>query len=184
MIEGKTAYPYITEFKKEQFKTFVLIKRRDIGNFFLSSYNEAINFYQYFNESLLKNPDLNLENIYWFLLLRKYLGEDKEEKKNEIYDFIKKCAVNIDYKLGFRFSPNSTKQPDIWSTYFALASFKLLGLLNEYLWSEGTDQNIREIMNFIMSHKKGNSFVHCLNENCEIDKKTSPARTYWLEHSS
>jgi len=180
VIEGKTAYPYITEFKKEQFKTFVLIKRRDIGNFFLSSYNEAIKFYQYFNESLIKNPDLNLENIYWFLLLRKYLGEDKEEKKNEIYDYIKKCAVNIDYKLGFRFSPNSTKQPDIWSTYFALASFKLLGLLNEYLWSEGTDQNIREIMNFIMSHKKGNSFVHCLNENCEIDKKTSPARTLYF----
>jgi len=180
IIEGKTAYPYITEFKKEQFKSFVLIKRRDIGNFYLSSYNEAINFYRYFNENLFKNPDLNLENIYWFLLLRKYLGEDKEEKKNEIYDFIKRCAVNIDYKLGFRFSPNSTKQPDIWSTYFALASFKLLGLLKEYLWSEGTDQNIREIMNFIMAHKKGNSFIHCLDENCEIDKKTSPTRTLYF----
>ena len=180
IIEDKTAYPYITEFKKEPFKTFTLIKRRDIGNFFLSSYNEAINFYRYFNDNLFKQPDLNLENIYWFLLLRKYLGEDKEEKKEEFFNFIKKCAVTIENKLGFRFSPNSKKQPDIWSTYFALASLKLLGILNEYLWSEGTDQNIRDIMNFIMSHKKGNSIVHCLDEMCEIDKKTSPVRTLYF----
>ncbi len=180
IIEGKTAYPYITEFKKEPFKSFAFIKRRDIGNFFLSSYDKAIHFYRHFNDNLLKHPDLNLENIYWFLLLRKYLKEDKETKSNEIYDFIKKCIVHVDNKLGFRFSPNSKNYPDIWSTYFALASLKLLGILNEFLSAEGTDQNIREIMNFILSHKKGNLFVHCLNADCKIDKKTSSTRTLYF----
>ena len=180
IIEGKTAYPYITEFKKEPFKSFVVIERRDIGNFFLSNYNEVVKFYQYFNENLLTIPDLNLENLYWFLLLRKYLGENNEDKQESFYSFIKNCAMRFDEKLGFKFSPNSKKDPDIWSTYFALASLKLLGVLNEFLWAEGTDQNIREMMNFILSHKKGNIFLHCLSEDCEIDKKTSSVRTLYF----
>ncbi|TFG27639.1 MAG: hypothetical protein EU532_07020 [Promethearchaeota archaeon] len=180
IIEGKTAYPYITEFKKEPFRSFLLLERRDIGKFYLSNYNAVINFYQYFNEKLLKISDLNLENIYWFLLLRKYLGEDNEDNRDHLYTFIEKCAVHFDEKLGFKFSPHSQKDPDVWSTYFALANLKLLGLLKEFLWAEGTDQNIKNIINFLLSHKKGDSFLHCLNEHCEIDKKTTSGRTLYF----
>ena len=180
VIEGKSAYPYITEFKKEPFKSFLLLKSREIGKFYLSNYDKVLEFYRYFNANLLKHPDLNLENIYWFLLLRKYVGENKDEQSNEIYDFIKKCVVSVDNKHGFRFSPNSKNHPDVWSTYFALASLKLLNLLKDYLFEEGNDQRIKEIMNFLLDHKKGNIFRHCLDNNCEIDKKTSPARTLYF----
>ncbi len=180
IIEGKSAYPYITEFKKEPFKSFLLLNKREIGNFYLSNYDKVLDFYRYFKQNLLEVPNLNLENIYWFLLLRKYLGLEEEEKSDQIYNFIVKCAYSNDNKLGFKFSQNSDKTPDVWSTYFALASLKLLDLLKDYLFEEGNDQRIKEIMNFLLGHKKGNNFRHCLDNNCEIDEKTSPAKTLYF----
>ena len=76
-IQGKTAYPYITEFKKELFVSFAFVK--DIGAFYISKNDEILKIYQYFNEDLFTNKLINLENVYWFLLLRKYLGEDEKE---------------------------------------------------------------------------------------------------------
>jgi hypothetical protein len=179
-IEGKMAYPYITKFKKEPFNSFVLVKRREIGNFFLSSHNKVREFYQYFNENLLKDKALNLENVFWFLLLKKYLKEDDKRYNKELYNYIIDCAFNYENKLGFKFYPNSKKLPDIWSTYFALASLKLLGLLKEYLTSDGTIQMSEGIKSFVLSHKKGKAFLHCLEKDCEIEKETSPTRTLYF----
>jgi len=181
IVEGKEAYPYITEFKKEQFESFALKKRRNIGEFYLHDYKKAVKFYRFFNDNLFSNKSINLENIYWFLLLRKYLKENKEENREEIYKFIKRCEINQDDQIGFNFFPNSKqKYPDIWSTYFALASLKLLGLLKEYLISNGRDIIKRSIKRFILNQKKGNSFLHCKNKDCPICTKTSPSRTLYF----
>ena len=37
-LEKPSAYPYITTFKKEPFRSFTLVSKRDIGTFFLSQY--------------------------------------------------------------------------------------------------------------------------------------------------
>ncbi|MHA1489765.1 MAG: prenyltransferase/squalene oxidase repeat-containing protein [Promethearchaeota archaeon] len=179
VIEGKSAYPYLTIFKKEPFKSFVLVPRKQIKSFYFSEYNKVVNFYQHFNKDLFNDKSLNLENVFWFLLLRKYLREDKKENDKEILNFITKCEFPQTNKLGFKFSPNSQRPPDIWSTFFALASIKLLGKLKEYLSSKGDNQIKQEIKNFILEHKKGNGFLHCLGKNCEICKKTSTARTIY-----
>ncbi|MEJ2250012.1 MAG: hypothetical protein P8Y97_10170 [Candidatus Lokiarchaeota archaeon] len=181
VIEGKNAYPYITEFKKEPFKSFLLLEQQDIGSFYFSQYNKIIDFYQFYNENLFEKINLNLENIYWFLLLRRYLKEDNKPNSDEIYNFIKKCERYEDDKLGFIFSPYSTQKfPDIWSTYFALASLKILGRLHEYLSSKGKDIVNREIGSFITAHRKDDKFLHCLDGNCEICAKTSSARTLYF----
>ncbi|GAF94809.1 unnamed protein product, partial [marine sediment metagenome] len=184
LIEGKSLYPYLTIFKKEPFRSFILVKSREIGPFYISKYDEVLKFYQIFNENIINEKALNLENVYWFLLLRKYLKEDKKEKNKELYDFIKKCEFSkAGDKLGFKFSPYSNqKEPDIWSTYFALASLKLLGFLKEFLASKGQNQIAREIKNFILPHNKGDisKFLHCLVEDCEICKKTSSTRTLYF----
>ncbi len=179
VIEGKSAYPYLTIFKKEPFKSFVLVPRKEIKSFYFSEYTKVVNFYQHFNKDLFNDKSLNLENVFWFLLLRKYLREDKKENDKEILNFIKKCEFPQTNKLGFKFSPNSQRPPDIWSTFFALASIKLLGKLKEYLSSKGDNQIKIEIKNFILEHKKGNGFLHCLGKDCEICKKTSTARTLY-----
>ncbi|MFX1257710.1 MAG: hypothetical protein ACFFAN_07625 [Promethearchaeota archaeon] len=181
IIEDKNAYPYITEFKKEAFKSFALVEEREIKPFYISKYNEIIRFYRFFNENLLNERTLNLENLYWFLLLRKYLKEDKRENHKEIYNFIKKCEISRGDKLGFKFSINSNqKDPDIWSTYFALASLNLLGLLKEFLISQGQHLVKSAIKNFVLDHNKKNSFLHCLDKDCEICNKTSPARNAYF----
>ncbi|MBN1803365.1 MAG: hypothetical protein JW891_17775 [Candidatus Lokiarchaeota archaeon] len=181
VVENKTAYPYITTFKKEPFKSFALMKRKDIGHFYFSEYERVVKVYKYYNENLLKDKILNLENIYWFLLLRKYLREDKQEHSDEIYDFIIKCEVILGDKIGFKFSPSSKqKYPDIWSTYFALASLKLLGALKVYLSPKGKLNVRKAILEFIDSHKTGHGYLHCLDKDCPIDKKTSVVRTLYF----
>lgn len=179
VIEQKTAYPYITEFKKEPFKSFVLKKKREIGTYYLSDYNKVVEFYQNFNKNLFANESLNIKTIYWFLLLRKYLKEDKYEFRTEISDYIRKCEIHKNNQLGFKDKPDSQNRPDIWSTYFAISSLKLLGLLDEYFAI--SDQNLikEEIINFIMAHKKGNEFLHCLEKGCEIDKKPIAGKTFY-----
>ncbi len=179
VIEQKTAYPYITEFKKEPFKSFVLKKGREIGTYYLSGYDKVVEFYQNFNKTLLANESLNIKMIYWFLLLRKYLKEDKYEFRNEIFEYIKKCEIHKNNQIGFKFKPDSPNIPDIWSTYFALSSLKLLGLLDEYFAISDQNQFREEIINFILTHRKGNGFLHCLEKSCEIDKKPLAVKTLY-----
>ncbi|MFX0041929.1 MAG: hypothetical protein ACFE8L_03355, partial [Candidatus Hodarchaeota archaeon] len=159
VIEQKTAYPYITEFKKEPFKSFLLKKRREIGIYYLSDYDKVVEFYQSFNETLLTDKSINIKMIYWFLLLRKYLKEDKYEFRDKIFDYIKKCEIHKNNQLGFKFKPDSHNIPDIWSTYYAVSSLKLLGLLDEYFAISDQDQVREELKNFILTHRKGNGFL-------------------------
>ncbi|MBA7579977.1 hypothetical protein ES708_21862 [subsurface metagenome] len=181
-MENKTAYPYITKFKKEPFRSFVFVKRSEIGSFYLSDYEKVLELYQTYNKSLLNEPNLHLENIYWFLLLRKYLKQKENDYREDYLEFIKSCEVEIIEKdqLGFKTSPNSTKKPDVWSSYFALASLKLLGVLKEYLSSKGQNENIRKIKNFIYDHKRNNGFLHCLDKECAEDNKTPNAKTLYF----
>ncbi|MFX0135373.1 MAG: hypothetical protein ACFFDN_17145, partial [Candidatus Hodarchaeota archaeon] len=178
-VEEKSAYPYITKFKKEPFNSIIGVKRRDIKRFYHSQYNKVAEFYQYFNQNILNIPNLNLETIFWFLLLRKYLKEDKKERGEEIFNFIKKCEVQQYDQVGFKLSPGSSEIPDIYSTYLALSSLKILGLLNGYIISEGQSRITDEIKNFLFSHKKGNKFLHCHDNECDICRKISPARTLY-----
>ncbi|MFW9999189.1 MAG: hypothetical protein ACFE9Q_05135 [Candidatus Hodarchaeota archaeon] len=178
-MEEKSAYPYITKFKKEPFKSFIRVKKRDIRNFYYKEHDRLVEFYEYFNKNLLNTPNVNLETIFWFLLLRKYLKEEKRINRDEIFNFIKKCEIHQNEQLGFKQTPQSDKLPDIFSTYLALTCLKNLGLLKQYLSSEGQDQKKGEIKNFILSHKKSNKFLHCHDNECEIDKNISPARTLY-----
>jgi len=175
-MDDKSAYPYITQFKKEPFKSFITIKRKEIKSFYYKNYDKLIKYYQYFNENLLTASHLNLETIFWFLLLRKYLKEDKKVNREELYKFIKNCEVSHYESVGFKLSPYSDDLPDIYSTYLALSCLKILGLLKEYLFSEKQTQIKLEIKNFVLSHKKGNNFLHCLKKECETCKTCHPAK--------
>ncbi|MGV9141434.1 MAG: prenyltransferase/squalene oxidase repeat-containing protein, partial [Promethearchaeota archaeon] len=176
----KTAYPYITRFKKEPFKSFVLLPRQKIGSFYFSQYDKVTEFHKFFLKNLKDDKSLNLETLYWFLLLLKYLKEDIGAAKNDFYKFIKLCEIKFDDKLGFNNSPVSLQEkPDVWSTYFALASLHLLGKLEEYLKSKGKHLVRNEIKKFINSHDEGNAFRHCLAKNCDVCEKDSSAKTLY-----
>jgi len=181
IIDDKSAYPYITTFKKEPFKSYAQVKRNEISDFYLSEYEGIINFFTCYKKNLLSDNSLNLENVYWFLLLTTYLKEDIAELQDKIYSFIEKCEVNLGEKIGFKFSPTSPqKHPDIWSTYFALASLNLLGFLNLYLNSKG-EVNVRnELLNFVQHHRMDAGYLHCHDKNCKIDKRTSIQRTLYF----
>jgi len=172
----KSAYPYITKFKKKPFKSFVIIKRKDIGGFYVRDYNNLIAFYNHFNDNLLNEPKLTLEDLFWFTLLRKYLKEEKKKNRDEIFNFIKRCELRTDGHLGFKLSLDHHEPPDIYSTYFALVSLKNIGLLKEYFASEGQSHIKGEIKNFILSLKKGNTFLHCHDKGCKICKSDSPPK--------
>jgi len=182
-IEQKSAYPYITKFKKEPFRSFVNVKKRNIGNYYLRDFNKLVSFYNYFKDNLLNEPNLTLENVFWFTLFRKYTKEETKKVRNEIFRYIKKCGIRQNEQLGFKLSLDPQKQPDIYSTYLALGSLKSLGLLKEYFSSEGLNHIKEEIKNFILSLRKGNSFLHCHDKECVICRVISPARTlfYVLE---
>jgi len=172
-VDDKFAYPYITKFKKEPFKSFINVKRRDIKTFYFSEHDKLIEFYHYFNQNLLNDPQLNLETVFWFVLLRKYLKEDKRINREALFKFIKKCEIRKNDQVGFKFSPYYEKLPDIYSTYLALSCLKSLGLLREYLLSDGQSQIKGEIKNFILVHKKSNKFVHCQEKECDKCKNLS-----------
>jgi hypothetical protein len=124
----------------------------------------------------MKESNLTLEHIFWFTLLRKYLKEEKREIRNEIFEFIKRCEFRQFEQIGFRFSLVSHEHPDVYSTFLALTSLKNIGLLKEYFASEGQSLVKEELKNYVLSLRKGNSFQHCHEKDCEICKKTSPAR--------
>ena len=180
-VENKTAYPYITEFKKEPFKSFALANRKGIGNFYLSNYERVLELYQFYNESLLNESSLKLKDVYWFLLLRKYLKQKVDVFRDDYLNFIKSCEVEIIEKdhLGFKSSPNSLKKPDIWSSYYALASLELLGILNEYLSSKGQEVIVRQLKNFLYAHKRNNGFLHCLDKSCEECNEGPIVKTFY-----
>ena len=46
-MEQKFAYPYKTKFKKEPFKSFVNVKRKNIGNYYLKEFNRLDLFKKY-----------------------------------------------------------------------------------------------------------------------------------------
>ncbi len=124
------------------------------------------------NETILENKNVNLEHLYWFLLLRKYLKEDKELNRDEIYKYIKKCEYKQGEIIGFKLTPKSKeKKPDIWSTYFALSSLKLLGLLKTYLSPKGNLNIKTAIKQLLLAHKKNNGYLHCLEKDCPVEKK-------------
>lgn len=183
--EKKTAYPYITEFKKEPFESFAIMDRRKIGSFHLSNYSKITKLYQNRIETIKNDINLNLEHLYWFLLLGKYLKEDLANQKQFFYDFIKSCELEIIERdqIGFKSNPKSNLLPDIWSTYYALACLNILGLLDEYFSLKVKSDFIRKIKNFIYEHKKGEIFLHCLDKKCEIHKHPYTAETifYILE---
>ncbi|MBY8988817.1 MAG: hypothetical protein KGD61_10210 [Candidatus Lokiarchaeota archaeon] len=101
--------------------------------------------------------------------------------REDYLNFIKKCEVEIIEKdqLGFKTSPRTSKKPDIWSLYYALASLELLGILNEYLSSKGQDVIVRQIKNFIYAHKRNNGFLHCLDKSCEECNNGPVAKTFY-----
>lgn len=177
IIEGKSAYPYITHFKTEPFRSFLTIKKKDIGFFYLKNYDRVLESYRLYGNKLFSSSNVNLEHIYWFLLFRKYLKIEENKNAEEIFNFLKKCEVYQSNELGFKLYPSSRKEPDVWSTYFAVAILYLLNRLDEYMLSGEINSNKAKIKNFVLNHRKGNKFYHCFDNNCEIDKKTSPART-------
>ncbi|MHA2036474.1 MAG: prenyltransferase/squalene oxidase repeat-containing protein [Promethearchaeota archaeon] len=181
--EQKTAYPYITKFKKEPFKSFATYKKKDIGRFYVRDYDKLLGIYNSFYENLLDEPNLTIENLFWFTLLGKYLKEEKKKNIDRIFSFIKKCEIREEEQIGFVISPNHHKHPDIYSTYYALVSLKNVGLLKEYFASEAQSHIKEEIKNFILSLKKGNTFLHCNDKDCEICKNNSYSQTlfYVLE---
>ena len=139
-----------------------------------------IQYYQALSKVIVKDKSITLEDIYWFLLLRKYLREDREEHKEELFKIIKLCEMHEEGEVGFKISPTSTqKKPDIWSTYFAISSMKLLGMLSQYLMSKGQDHVRRELKRFILSHKKGDIFLHCRDKDCPIEKTEHHSITFY-----
>ncbi|MBY9006054.1 MAG: hypothetical protein KGD63_04790 [Candidatus Lokiarchaeota archaeon] len=182
IIEGKYAYPYITTFKKEPFHSFVLSKNQDIGSFYFSKYNKITEFFQLFTKNLFKITSLNLEDIYWYILMAKYLKEQIHHKvKEKIFSFIRSCEIDKEGKLGFKFHPHSEKKkPDIWSTYFAIVSLYLMGDLNQYMKIKGEGIVRNQIKNFIISLDKGDKFQHCQQKDCEVCKKIQSYKTLYF----
>ncbi|KKM59930.1 hypothetical protein LCGC14_1546980, partial [marine sediment metagenome] len=176
-VDQKFAYPYITKFKKEPFISFVHIKKRNIENFYIKNYSKLADFFHFIKKNLLGDPNLTLENVFWYSLLQKYLKEDKKKDRREIFKFIKNCEFRHYDHLGFKYSPISPRKPDIYSTYLALCSLNNVGLLEEYFASEGQSHIKEEIKDFILSLRKGSSFLHCHDNECDICGKISPART-------
>ncbi|MFW9951032.1 MAG: hypothetical protein ACFFKA_13020, partial [Candidatus Thorarchaeota archaeon] len=117
----------------------------------------------------------------WFLLLRKYLKQSVSSFKDEIYNFILKCEVDIIEKdqLGFKLYPSSTSVPDIWSLYYGLMALNLLETTEVYLSSRGSNENSRRISNFINDHIKGNKFSHCLDKRCERCNQILEEQTFY-----
>ncbi|MBD3214034.1 MAG: hypothetical protein GF311_15600 [Candidatus Lokiarchaeota archaeon] len=177
-----SAYPYITVFKKEPFKSFVQIEKQGIGSFYFSQYDKIIQFLDFYKKDIFDFKDVSLRHIFWFLLLNKYLREElADEIKEHIVNYIEKCEIEKDGMLGFINSPFSQqKKPDIWSTYYALSSLKIMENLGIYLKSRGESVVLTELKEFINAHDKDDEFIHCLDKNCEICKRTSPSRTLYF----
>ncbi len=153
-----------------------------IPDYYIPYYDLIMKYYEAVSQELLNYRNLNLENIYWYLIMGKYLriDLDKIPNINEIVKFVLKCEVKIKNhdSIGFRFTPFSKQEvPDTWSTAYALVILNLLNRLNDYLINSSDDNNKkREIINFILSCKNKSKFLHC-TKKCQICKKTSEYKT-------
>ena len=169
-------YPLISTYKKPQWYSFTSLKT--VPQVFLPHRNVLEQYYAGVSEQILNYSELNLENLYWYLLLGKYLGVNlhKLPIKEEIYKLVLKCGIETEDQLGFRFIPFTENSPDVWSTNFALVILYLLGKLEEYLY-QGFDLNRKsKVMNFLLSCQQDSHFVHC-KLNCSVCKKTSEQKT-------
>jgi len=177
-VDEGSVYPYITVFKKKHFRSFTFAIEEDIGSFYIPSYNKIVDIYRYFENNLQNIKSLNLENIYWFLLLGKYLREDVSTISDKIIKFISRCEIFRENSLGFKFFPESKQEkPDIWSSFFALASLNLLGYLNVYLSTHPIENIKDKITTFVFECINKGRFVHCFNKGCAICQKTTTIRT-------
>jgi len=179
--QKKNAYPYITIFKKEPFKSFVQLGKQEIGSFYFGQYDKITEFLNFYKSNIFDFKNLSLKNLYWFLLLIKFLREDiTEELKGRIIDFISGCEIEKNGMLGFISSPYSQQmKPDLWSTYYALSSLRIINYLKLYLKSKGETIVLTEIKEFINVHDKKEKFIHCLEKDCEICKKSPNSRTLY-----
>ena len=177
----KTAYPYITLFKKEPFKSFLLIKSENIKPFFFKDIEKVKITFRKYEEYLMNKPNKNLEDFYWYLLLKKYLHEQDTSNNEKILNFITDCEVKLREKdqIGFKESPDSNNLPNIWSTYHALSCLVLLGELNNYLSTKGHQEFFQKIKNFIQEHKKNGRYLHCLDKNCGITSRGEDLETLY-----
>ncbi|MBD3353176.1 MAG: hypothetical protein GF364_16970, partial [Candidatus Lokiarchaeota archaeon] len=173
MITLSNAYPYISQFKKPQWYPFSLKKM--IPDFYIPYFDELLKYYKTVANHLFRIPSLNLENIYWFLIMGRYfkINITKLNMVDRLYDFVTKCAVETSEYIGFKFTPNQKKNiPDTWSTGFALVILRLIGKLGFYLRSRQDVSIKKKILNFILNCRTKKRFLHCLDK-CSICKKTS-----------
>ena len=171
-------YPYIMNYKKPQWYPYSLVKV--IPDFYIPYFDLMMKYYEVVSDKILNYRNVNLENVYWYLILGRYLKVDIEKLRyiDEIIIFVKSCEMKDgDNFIGFKFSPYSPqKGPDTWSTSFALVILKLLGKLNEYFADPQEPQLKKKIRGFIMSCKTKNSYLHCKHK-CQICKKTTEYKT-------
>ena len=168
-VEEKFAYPYITEFKKEPYKSFSLIPRKNIKSFYLKEYDKIKDLIKYLKGIIFLDSKFSLEDLYWYLLVNKYLRERLDDSKEVIYEYVKNCEVEYieTDQLGFKSSPNSNESPDIWSTYYAISCLNLSGNLREYQLTKLDENWQRKLKNFINAHKKNDKYLHCLEKECK-----------------
>ncbi|MHA1378223.1 MAG: prenyltransferase/squalene oxidase repeat-containing protein [Candidatus Helarchaeota archaeon] len=109
-----------------------------------------------------------LEKTFWGVLAAYYLNKLDVLNPQNIQNYIFKYRSP---EGGF-FSEKS-KAPDTHSTFFAIASLRLLGLdLNE------DEKQIT--VKFILRNQKNNGFTHCNDQNCKFcDGKTSVQSTFY-----
>ncbi|MHA1899142.1 MAG: prenyltransferase/squalene oxidase repeat-containing protein [Promethearchaeota archaeon] len=152
-----------------------------IPDFFIPHYETVLNFFKGVSEQLLKYPNLDLEVIYWYLMMVRYLQVDLNKMPTmtkELFKFVKKCEIKKDDDVvGFKLSPRSKQtEPDIWSTAYALIILKSMGKLSQYLTDPSIGVSHNQIKMFVESCRNKREYVHCLS-NCEICKKTTVYRT-------
>ncbi|MHA1385344.1 MAG: prenyltransferase/squalene oxidase repeat-containing protein, partial [Candidatus Helarchaeota archaeon] len=109
-----------------------------------------------------------LERTFWGLLASYYLNKLDSLNANNIKNYIFKYRS----PSGGFFSEKS-KVPDVYSTFYAISSLKLLGFdLNE------DEKQITT--KFLLENQKSNGFTHCIDPNCRIcGGKTSVQSTFF-----
>ena len=168
-VEEKFAYPYITEFKKEPYKSFSLISSKNIKSFYLKDYDKIKDLISSLKEIIFLDSRFTIEDLYWYLLMKKYLRERLDDSREVIYEFVKNCEVEYleRVQVGFKSSPNSNESPDIWSTYYAISCLYLSGNLKEYKLTKLSDNWQQKLKNFVNAHKKNDKYLHCLEKECQ-----------------
>ena len=135
-------YPLISTYKKPQWYPFTSIKT--VPQVFLPHRGLLEQYFKEISDQILNYDKLNLENLYWYLLLGKYLGVNlhKLPLKDEIYKITKMCSIETEDQLGFKFHTYSDITPDIWSTNFALVIFLSLPNSNNARIKTNTQKRI------------------------------------------